>query len=52
MKDDIKAVLVLVCFFLFLIGAIVLGWSLALRNYRECRAHGFSRLYCWSQEHR
>lgn len=35
-----------------LAGAIALGWYLSVRNYQECRAHGFSRYYCWSQEGR
>jgi hypothetical protein len=45
-----KEALAVLSFGVFLVGAIALGWWLSVRNYRECRAHGFSAFYCWSQE--
>lgn len=48
MKDGAKLAGLLVA----ILVAVALGWFLAWRNYQECRAHGFSRLYCWSQERR
>jgi len=48
MRDEIKLAALAVA----LVGAIALGWWLSVRNYRECRAHGFSKFYCWTLESR
>jgi hypothetical protein len=40
--SDVKAVLALVGLALIVTGAF---W-LSAHNYRECRAHGFSMIYC------
>lgn len=51
MKDGAKLAGLLVVL-VAIVAAVALGWFLTWRNYQECRAHGFSRLYCWSQEQR
>lgn len=40
-----EAAIVLAIVLAMLAALFVLGW-LATKNYRECRAHGFSRFYC------
>lgn len=40
--------MVSVALVLVVVGFVVLAVWLGTMNFRECRAHGFSRFYCWS----